>query len=173
VTATREIKTGGTVDRDNWRAVGGEPLGERQHVTFRRTGGTRAEQGVDRHRGLGPGFVAAQLAHPVQPRERAIVDCIVRLGIESSNAHRNPRRMQCARDHPAVAPIVSRAACDQHATCDRRGGLGDEHLCDRAARRFHQDTTRHAILRARRRIPRCRFGRREHRNQIHEITTPA
>src|SRR5207249_10526865 len=78
-----------------------------------------------------------------------------------------------SRDDPPVAAVVAPSRRDEHTASGRFGHLGHEHLDHGPACRLHQHATRHPVLGARRRIPRCRLARREHRNWIHGITTPA
>src|SRR6266404_5251775 len=70
---------------------------------------------------------------------------------------------EALRQGKDVAFSRTRSACAKQRI-DRDDGL---------ARRLHQHATWHPVLGARRRIPRCRLARRQHRNWIHVITTPA
>ena len=178
--SARQIEPRGSVDRHNGSAVLRQALRQREHVALRGTGGPGAEQRIDGNGGLRPGFLATQLAHAVEPGERAIVDCVVGFGIERGDPDRNADCVQRAREHPAIAPVVARARGDQDAPpapapapgeCVRH--LVNQYLRDGATRGLHQHATGHPILRPCRRIPRRRFARREHRNRIHGITTPA
>ncbi|OLB67873.1 MAG: hypothetical protein AUI09_01850 [Gemmatimonadetes bacterium 13_2_20CM_2_66_5] len=171
--AAREIEPRRSVDRHDGRAVLGHALREGKHVPLRGTHSPGPEQGIDGNRGLRPRFLATQLAHAVETRERAIVDRVVRLGIDRGDPDRNAGRVQRAREHPAIAAVVARARGDQHPTGQRVRKLGDEHLRDGATGGLHQHPAGHAILRARGRIPGRHLARRQNRNRIHGITTPA
>jgi len=76
----REIEPRRSVDGEDGRPVGGQPLRERQHVSFGRTCRTRAQQRIHGDGGLRPAFFAPQLAHAVESREGAIVDRVVGFG---------------------------------------------------------------------------------------------
>jgi hypothetical protein len=169
--AARHVEAGRPVDREDGRAAGRELSGERQDVALGGPRGAGAEQGVYRHGRLRPRLLAPHLTHAIHARQRAVVDGVVGLGIHGRDPHGDARGVQRAREHPAVAAVVARAGGDEHSPLG--GEFGDEDLRRRAPRRLHEDAAGHAILRARRGIPRRRFGRRQHRNWIHGITTPA
>ncbi len=169
----REIEPRRSVDGEDGRPVGGQPVRERQHVSLGGTCRAGAEQRIYGNGGLRPGFFPPQLAHAVQTREGAIVDRVIGLRIDGRDPHGNPGGVERAGDHPAVPAVIPGARGDQDTAGRCLGQLGDEHLHGGSARRLHQYTARHAILGARRRIPRRRFARRQNRNRIHGITTPA
>jgi len=171
--AAREIETGRPVHGENRRAVIHEPLRQGEHIALGGPGGAGAQARHRRRPRLGPRFLATQLADAVEACERTIVDRVVRLGIDGCHPDRNAGGVQRARDHPTVTAVVPGSRGDEHTAAGGIGQLGNQDLDDGAARRFHQHATRHAVLGARRRVPRCRLARREHRNWIHGITTPA
>ena len=170
--ATREIEPRRTVEREHGRAVPRQPVGEREDVAL---GGARrsgAQQGVHGDRGLRPRLVTRQLPHAVHARQRAVVDGVVRFGIERGDPDRHARGVERAGEDPAVAAVVPRPGRDEHAARHRRRPLADEHLRRGPARRLHEDATGNAVLGARQRVPRGRLGGRQHRHRVHGINTP-
>ncbi len=171
--AAREVEPGWPVYGQDWRSVFHQALRQSKNVSLGRANRTRAEERVDRDRRLRPCFFAPELTHTIEPRQGAVVDRIIGLGIDCDDPHRNAGGVERARHDPTITTVVPGARGDQHATRDHVRELRHQHLRDGAARGLHQDTARNPILRARLRIPRGRFTCRENRNWVHGITTPA
>ena len=169
----REVEPGRSVHGQGRRSVFHQALCQSKNVSLCRPNGTRAKERVDRDCRLGPGFFTPELTHTVEPRQGAVVDRVIGLGIDRDDPHRNARGVERARDDPTITTVVPGARGDQHATRDYVAELRHGHLRDGAARGLHQDSARNPILRARLGIPRRRFTCREDRNWVHGITTPA
>ena len=170
--AAREIEPGGAVDGEHRGGVRDEALRHREDVAARGAGGPGAEQRVYHHRGRRPRLVAPQLAHAVDPRQGAVVDGVVGLGIEGADPHGDAGSVQGAGQDPAVAAVVPCPRDDERAARHHLWEFLDEHAGAGAARRFHEHAARYAVLRARRRVPARGLGRGKHGERVHGITTP-
>ena len=168
----REVEPRRSVDRQDRRGVGDEPLRQREHVS---AGGARrpgAEQRVHRDGRGGPWLVSPDLGDAVDASQGAVVDRVVSLGIEPGRPHGDARDVQRAGRHPTVAAVVPGPGGHQRAAREHLRKLAHDHLCDGPARRLHQHPAGDVILGARRRVPGGGLGRREHWNRVHGITTP-